>query len=151
LLFYLLHRSTAMVMDPTLAGTLKVFAIDEAWRFLRESTIQAYVMEAFKTWRKKNGCVLMATQSCDDLQRSASLRVAIESCPTTCFLANPQIDRGVYREVFHLNEVEVDMIAALVARQQILLKQPGVAKVLNVRVDAESAALFSLARHTVAV
>ena len=151
LLFYLLHRSTAMVMDPTLEGTLKVFAIDEAWRFLRESTIQTYVMEAFKTWRKKDGCVLMATQSCDDLERSASLRVAIESCPTTCFLANPQIDRGVYREVFHLNEVEVEMIAALVARQQILLKQPGVAKVLNVRVDAESAALFSLARHRVAV
>ena len=150
LLFYLLHRSTAMVMDPTLAGTLKVFAIDEAWRFLRESTIQAYVMEAFKTWRKKDGCVLMATQSCDDLQRSGSLRVAIESCPTTCFLANPQIDRGVYREVLHLNEVEVEAIEALVPRQQILLKQPGVAKVLNVRVDAESAALFSLARHAAA-
>ena len=71
------------------------------------------------------------------------LRVAIESCPTTCFLANPQIDRAVYRELFHLNEIEADAIATLVPRQQILLKQPGVAKVLNLRVDAESARLFS--------
>ena len=144
LLFYLLHRATAMVMDPTLAGTLKVFVLDEAWRFLRESTIQRVRHGgASRPGARRTRCVLMATQSSDDLQRSESLRVAIESCPTTCFLANPQIDRGVYREVFHLNEVEAEAIATLVPRQQILLKQPGVAKVLNLRVDAESAALFS--------
>jgi type IV secretory pathway VirB4 component len=150
LLFYFLHRATAMVADPTLAGTLKVFVLDEAWRFLRDPTIRAYVTEALKTWRKKNACVLLATQSSEDLQRS-ELRVAIESCPTTCFLANPQIDRAVYQDVFHLNDVEADCIATLVPRQQILLKQPGVAKVLNLHVDAQSAALFSVARQAVAV
>jgi type IV secretion system protein VirB4 len=143
LLFYLLHRATAMVVDPAVAGTLKVFVIDEAWRFLRDPTIRAYVTEALKTWRKKNACVLLATQSSEDLERSELLRVAIESCPTTCFLANPQIDRPVYQGLFHLNETEAEAIAALVPRQQILLKQPGVAKVLNLRVDPESAALFS--------
>ena len=71
------------------------------------------------------------------------LRVAVESCATLCFLANPQIDRAVYREVFHLNETQTDAIATLVPRQQILLKQRGVAKVLNVCVDAASAKLFS--------
>jgi type IV secretion system protein TrbE len=150
LLFYFLHRATAMVADPTLAGTGKVFVLDEAWRFLRDATIRAYVTEALKTWRKKNACVLLATQSSEDLQRSELLRVAIESCPTTCFLANPQIDRAAYQDVFHLNEAEVNAIAALVPRQQLLLKQPGVAKVLNLLVDAESAALFSVTRHVVA-
>jgi type IV secretion system protein VirB4 len=86
--------------------------------------------------------VLLATQSSEDLQRSELLRVAIESCPTRCFLANPQIDRAVYQELFHLNETEVDRIASLIPRQQLLLKQPRVAKVLNLHVDAESAALF---------
>jgi len=151
LLFYLLHRATAVVADPTLATTLKVFVLDEAWRFLRDSTIRAYVTEALKTWRKKNACVLLATQSSEDLERSELLRVAIESCPTTCFLANPQIDRAVYREVFHLNETETDCIATLVPRQQILLKQPAVAKVLNLRVDAKSARLFSARASSVAV
>ncbi|MFN8579397.1 MAG: DUF87 domain-containing protein [Gemmatimonadaceae bacterium] len=33
LLFYLLHRATATLLDPLLASTLKVFVIDEAWRF----------------------------------------------------------------------------------------------------------------------
>jgi type IV secretion system protein TrbE len=150
LLFYLLHRATATVMDPTLADTLKVFVLDEAWRFLRDPTIRLYVTEALKTWRKKNACVLLATQSSEDLQRSELLRVAIESCPTKCFLANPQIDRTVYQELFHLNETEVDRISFLIPRQQILLKQPHVAKVLNLHVDAESAALFSgRGRHAI--
>jgi len=147
LLFYLLHRATALVADPTLAGTLKVFVLDEAWRFLRDPTIRAYVTEALKTWRKKNACVLLATQSSEDLQRSELLRVAIESCPTKCFLANPHIDRAVYQDLFHLNETETEAIATLVPRQQILLKQPAVAKVLNLRVDAKSAALFSAVRR----
>lgn len=147
LLFYLLHRATATVMDPKLAGALKVFVLDEAWRFLRDPTIRLYVTEALKTWRKKNACVLLATQSSEDLQRSELLRVAIESCPTKLFLANPQIDRSVYQELFHLNETEADRIATLIPRQQLLLKQPHVAKVLNLQVDPESAALFGGSRR----
>jgi type IV secretion system protein VirB4 len=147
LLFYLLHRATAMVSDPALTGTLKVFVLDEAWRFLRDPTIRLWVTEALKTWRKKNACVLLATQSSEDLQRSELLRVAIENCPTTCFLANPQIDRAVYRELFHLNETEAEQIATLVPRLQILLKQPNVAKVLTLHVDDKSAALFGATRR----
>ena len=142
LLFYLLHRATATVIDPARADVLKVFVLDEAWRFLRDPTIRAYVTEALKTWRRKNACVLLATQSSEDLQRSELLRVAIESCPTTCFLANPHIDRAGYQDLFHLNEAEVAAIATLIPRQQLLLKQPHVAKVLNLHVDAKSAALF---------
>ncbi len=147
LLFYLLHRATATILDPALAGTLKVFVLDEAWRFLRDPTIRAYVTEALKTWRKKNACVLMATQSSEDLQRSELLRVAIESCPTKIFLANPHIDQAVYQELFHLNATEAARIATLVPRQQLLLKQPHVAKVLNLHVDPKSAALFSVVRR----
>jgi type IV secretion system protein VirB4 len=113
----------------------------------RRQTIRAYVTEALKTWRKKNACVLLATQSSEDLQRSELLRVVIESCPTKCFLSNPHIDRAVYRELFHLNETESEAIATLIPRQQFLFKQPAVAKVLNLHVDAESAALFGAARR----
>jgi type IV secretion/conjugal transfer VirB4 family ATPase len=148
LLFYLLHRADAAMADPSLAGTLKVFVLDEAWRFLRDPTIRQYVTEALKTWRKKNACVLLATQSSEDLARSELLRVAIESCPTKCFLANPHIDRAVYQELFHLNETEAELIEKLVARQQVLLKRPDHAKVLNLTVDPETERLFRLrSRH----
>src|SRR5260370_41012223 len=107
--------------DPSLAGTLKVFVLDEAWRFLRDPTIRQYVTEALKTWRKKNACVLLATQSSEDLARSELLRGAIESCPTKCFLANPHIDPAVYQGLFHLNDTEAERIAMLVPRRQVLL------------------------------
>jgi len=142
LIFYLLHRADAAMADPSQAGTLKVFVLDEAWRFLRDPMIRQYVTEALKTWRKKNACVLLATQSSEDLERSELLRVAIESCPTKCFLANPHIDRAVYQALFHLNDTEVERIATLVPRQQLLLKRPDGAKVLNLFVDPESARLF---------
>jgi type IV secretion system protein VirB4 len=143
-LFYLLHRADAAIADPAEAGALKVFVVDEAWRFLRDPTIRAYVTAAFKTWRKNNACMLLATQSSEDLVRSALLRDAVESCATICFLANPQIDRAVYQDVFHLTETQAARIATLLPRRQFLLKRPEVAKVLTLRVDAESARLFSL-------
>jgi type IV secretion system protein VirB4 len=147
LLFYLLHGATGSIADPVQADTLKVFVLDEAWRFLRDPTIRAYVTEALKTWRKKNASVILATQSSEDLQRSELLRVAIESCPTRMFLANPHIDRAMYRQLFQLNDTEVERIATLIPRQQLLLKQPHVAKVLNLQVDPLNAALFSVPRR----
>ena len=82
----------------------------------------AYVTEAPKTWRKKNACVLMATQSSEDLERSELLRVAVESCPTKIFLANPNIDRAAYQALFQLNDAEAERIGTLIPRQQLLLK-----------------------------
>ena len=67
-----------------------------------------------------------------------------KAVPTKIFLANPQIDQAVYQELFHLNATEAARIATLVPRQQLLLKQPHVAKVLNLHVDPKSAALFSV-------
>jgi type IV secretory pathway VirB4 component len=145
-LFYLLHRADAAIGDPAEAQTLKVFVVDEAWRFLRDPTIRAYVTEALKTWRKRNACVLLATQSSEDLARSELLRVVVESSATMCFLANPQIDQDVYHDLFHLTETEAARIATLLPRQQVLVKRPEVAKVLNLHVDPENTRLFSLQR-----
>jgi type IV secretion/conjugal transfer VirB4 family ATPase len=144
-LFYLLHRADAAIADLDDADTPKVFVVDEAWRFLCDSTIRAYVHAALKTWRKRNACMVLATQSSEDLAQSELLRVVVESCATLCFLANPQIDRAVYQALFHLTETEAARIPTLVPRRQLLLKRPEVTKVLNLDVDAESAHLFSLA------
>jgi type IV secretion system protein VirB4 len=150
LTFFLLHRADDALSDPALADTLKVFVVDEAWRFLRDPVIRQYVTEAFKTWRKKKACVLLATQSSDDLERCELLQVANESCPTKCFLANPHINRALYQALFQLNETEVERIARLVPRRQLLLKRPGGAKVLNLWVDPESAQLFGPPRRAAA-
>jgi type IV secretion system protein TrbE len=147
LLYFILHRTTAVIDDPALAGRLKVFVMDEAWRFLRNATIAEYLTRAWKTWRKRDACLILATQSTEDLRQSHTLRIAIESCPTQFFLANPGLDRSLYRELFALNELELASIAGLTPRRELLLKRTGFAKVLTLSVDAESHELYALARR----
>jgi len=134
-LFYILHRANASIYDPALDTRFKVFMMDEAWRFLRNATIRQYITEAVKTWRKRNAAMIIATQSSGDLERSEMLSVVVESCATRMFLANPGMDLTAYREIFHLNETEASLVAGLVPKQQILIKRPDFAKVVNLNVD----------------
>ena len=142
LLFYVLHRASAAVREES-DDRLKLFLLDEAWRFFRDDTVRAYVTEALKTWRKRNAAVLMATQSAVDLGERDFLHTVIESCPTKVFLANPGMDRDEAKALFHLNDTEADLIAGLRPRQQLLLKRPDHAKVLNLRVDPQSYWLYT--------
>ena len=103
LLFYILHRANAVIRDQAISSVFKAFFIDEAWVFLRNPSIQKYVTEALKTWRKKNAAMILSTQSLDELRRSDLLDVILESCATKIFLANPDMDQELYCRHFHLN------------------------------------------------
>src|ERR1700693_214810 len=46
LLFYVLHRASGAVPDAASIGQLKVFVLDEAWRFAEDPTLKAYIPEA---------------------------------------------------------------------------------------------------------
>jgi type IV secretion system protein VirB4 len=135
LLFYVLHRASASIANETAASQLKLFVLDEAWRFARDPTVQAYITEALKTWRKRNAALLLATQSSDDFAHTDLLRTVVESCPSKFFLANPAMDLAQARELFHLNETEAARIASLIPRRQMLLKRLNVSKVLTLQVD----------------
>jgi type IV secretion system protein TrbE len=143
LLFYILHRANAVIADRHIASVFKAFFIDEAWVFLKNPSIQQYVVEALKTWRKHNAAMILSTQSLDELKRSGILEVIIESCATKIFLANPDMDRDLYRRQFHLNENEVELISGLIPKQQFLIKTPELAKVANLNVDARSYWLYT--------
>jgi type IV secretion/conjugal transfer VirB4 family ATPase len=143
LLFYFLHRANAVIADRQITSVFKAFFIDEAWVFLKNPSIQRYVLEALKTWRKHNAAMILSTQSLDELKRSEILDVVIESCATKIFLANPDMDRDLYRRQFHLNETEVELISGLIPKQQFLIKTPELAKVANLTVDAKSYWLYT--------
>ena len=143
LLFYILHRANAVMADKQLTSSFKAFFIDEAWVFLKNPSIQRYVVEALKTWRKHNAAMVLSTQSLDELRRSDILDVIVESCATKIFLANPDMDRDIYRRQFHLNDNEVELISALIPKQQFLIKTPELAKVANLRVDPKSYWLYT--------
>src|SRR6266481_2808719 len=143
LLFYILHRANAVIADRQITSIFKAFFIDEAWVFLKNTSIQRYVVEALKTWRKHNAAMILSTQSLDELKRSDILDVIIESCTTKIFLANPDMDRELYRRQFHLNDNEVELISTLIPKQQFLIKTPEIAKIANLNVDPKSYWLYT--------
>jgi type IV secretion/conjugal transfer VirB4 family ATPase len=143
LLFYILHRANDVIANRDISSTFKAFFIDEAWVFLRNPSIQQYVTEALKTWRKHNAAMILSTQSLDELKRSELLDVIIESCATKIFLANPDMDQDLYRRQFHLNDTEVEWISALLPKRQFLIKTPELAKVANLNVDRRSYWLYT--------
>ena len=138
LLFYVLHRATAEITDPEKLATFKVFLLDEAWLFVKNETIRNYVVQAQKTWRKHNGAMILATQSLKEFEESGLLPIVSESCPTKIFLANPEMDRNVYREAFHLNDTELDLIAGLVPPGQMLIRKAQTSKKVQLNVDSIS-------------
>ena len=143
LLFYLLHRANAVIYDPELAPKLKLFFIDEAWRFFRHPAIARYIVEALKTWRKKNAAIVLSTQSVDDLVKSELLEVLVESCGTKLFLANPSLNEELYRDVLKVPEAAIDLIKALRPKGQLLVSKPTHTKVLNLDVDPRSYWLYT--------
>jgi type IV secretion system protein VirB4 len=143
LLFYILHRANDVIANREISSTFKAFFIDEAWVFLRNSSIQRYVTEALKTWRKHNAAMILSTQSLDELKRSELLDIIVESCATKMFLANPDMDQDLYRRQFHLNDTEVNLVSSLIPKQQFLLKTPELAKIANLHVDPRSYWLYT--------
>jgi type IV secretion system protein TrbE len=143
LLFYILHRANEVIANRDISSRFKAFFIDEAWVFLRNASIQRYVTEALKTWRKHNAAMILSTQSLDELKRSEILDIIVESCATKIFLANPDMDQELYRGQFHLNDTEVNLVSSLIPKQQFLLKTPELAKVANLHVDRRSYWLYT--------
>ena len=137
LLFYVLHRVSTSVQSVDDPG-LKVCVLDEAWRLIQHPAIRSYVQEALKTWRKKNGAMLLASQSLDDFASAELLRTVIESCPTRMLLANPSLNAGQYRDLLQLNDMELEVLANLIPKRQILLKRDNASKVLDLNVDPKS-------------
>jgi type IV secretion system protein VirB4 len=138
LLFYVLHRASTAIEAAERISQFKVFIMDEAWMFIRNRTIRDYVTGAEKTWRKKNAAMILATQSLHELARSEMLETVCESCPTKIFLANPDIDVPLYRDAFHLNDTELELLAGLVPKRELLVKTPKGAKKLHLNVDSYS-------------
>jgi type IV secretion/conjugal transfer VirB4 family ATPase len=138
LLFYVLHRAANRIADPENLATFKAFLMDEAWLFIKNSTIRDYVISAQKTWRKHNAAMILATQSIAELESSGMLEIVAESCPTKIFLANPEMNRETYGKAFHLNDTELDLIVGLIPPSEMLIRKAQSSKKVRLEVDSVS-------------
>ena len=136
LLFYVLQRASSEIEKPANSATFKVFLADEASIFLKNAIIRDWIVRAERTWRKKNAAMILATQSVVELADAGVLNIINESCPTKIFLANPNIDRKLYADIFQLNDTQLELFESLVPKRELLLIQPRETKRLVLEVDA---------------
>ena len=142
LLFYVLHRASSVIYDTATRAALKVFIIDEAWKFFTVPAIRNYLIKAAKTWRKHNAILILATQSPEDL-RESNLLPLLDSLPTKIFLANPDADFNFYTEKFRLNPREVEIIQTLIPKRDMLIKTASMGKKVTLAVDRKSYWLYT--------
>ena len=127
---------------PDETARVKLMVVDEAWRYLRDPAVLAYLAEAAKTWRKKNAALIMATQSAVDVTGTIGAEALLESMPTKLFLANPELPAKA-ADIFRLNDAEVATIRGLVSKQELYLRRPNQAATLRLDVDPESYWLYT--------
>src|SRR5208283_2698233 len=66
------------------------------------------------------------------------LAIVAESCPSKIFLGNPDMNRKVYREAFHLNDTELDLIGGLIPPGQMLIRIAHNSNKVHLNVDSVS-------------
>ena len=141
-LFYLLERLRLTLENPAESARVKLMVVDEAWRYVRDPAVLAYLAEAAKTWRKKNAALIMATQSAVDVTGTAGAEALLESMPTKLFLANPELPEKA-ADLFRLNPAEVEIIRGLVSKQELYVRRPNMAATVRLEVDPESYWLYT--------
>ena len=117
---YLFHRVEALV-----DGRRLVVAIDEFWRALADPAFRDMVNDKLKTIRKRNGVLVLATQSPRDALNSPIAHSIVEQCPTQILMPNPRADERDYRAGLKLTAPEFRMVREdlTMGGRRFLLKQ----------------------------
>jgi type IV secretion/conjugal transfer VirB4 family ATPase len=125
-------------------GRPTLLVLDEAWLLLEESRFAAQIRAWLKTLRKQRVAVIFATQSLDDVARSAIAASLIESCPTQVFLPNPRaLEPGsadLYR-AFGLSRRQRELIAYASPKRAYYWRQPHGRRLFDLKLNGVALAL----------
>lgn len=105
-------------------GRRLVIDIDEAWKWLENEVVANEVKNKFKTIRKQNGFLRLATQSVEDFLKLSIAKTLIEQSATKIFLPNPIAKHDDYVNGLNLSEDEYEIIKNFQpAKRQFLVKR----------------------------
>jgi type IV secretion system protein VirB4 len=131
-------------LEHSFDGRPTLLVLDEAWLFLDDTAFAARIREWLKTLRKKNVCVVFATQSLDDVAASTISTSVIESCPTQIFLPNPRAlepaSSELYRR-FGLSRRQLELIAFAAPKRAYYWRQPRGRRLFDLRLTGVALAL----------
>lgn len=105
-------------------GRRLVIDIDEAWKWLENEVVAEEVKNKFKTIRKQNGFLRLATQSVEDFLKLPIAKTLIEQSATKIFLPNPLAKEEDYVKGLNLTQEEYEIIRDFQpVKRQFLVKR----------------------------
>lgn len=114
-------------IEKRLDGTPTLVILDEAWVYLKHDLFRNKVKDWLKTMRRKNACVIMATQSISDVINSEIRDVVLESCPTKILLPNSEAGNAnshAFYTQLGLNEREISTIQTAIPKREYYFMSP---------------------------
>lgn len=135
----IVYRVLRTFENPKIRDLFKMLDIDEAHQFLAIPGMTEFLVKGIRTWGKWNAGVSLWTQSPLELKKIPDWGALRSAASTFWFMADGEMDRGIYREVFGLSEGHLDAIEGLIPKQQAFIYQPEirVAKVVNLFAEPE--------------
>ncbi len=121
-LTYLFRR-----IEKRLTGAPSLIVLDEAWLMLGHPVFRDKIREWLKVLRKANCCVVLATQSISDAERSGITDVLKESCPTKICLPNGAAREPGTREFYErlgFNERQIEIVATALPKREYYVASP---------------------------
>ncbi len=103
-LLYLFHK-----INISLDGTPTIIVLDEAWALIDNPVFAPKIKDWLKVLRKLNALVIFATQSVEDVSKSAISDTLVQQTATQIFLPNAKATED-YRTSFMLTEREYTII-----------------------------------------
>ncbi len=136
------------LIERQLTGDPVAIVVDEAWLMLRDSLFADELLNWFKTLRKYNAFVILATQSLTDLQASEHFENILECAKTRIFLPNCDAVSDALRDSYTmmgLSDQEIDLVATAVPKRDYYFVKGEQRVIFNLMLSAEEKALLSIA------
>jgi type IV secretion system protein TrbE len=123
-------------IERTLDGTTPTLIYcEEAWYLFANPTFASRVEDWLRVFRKKRAFLVFATQGLDELARLPNIGSLVQNIPTQILL--PSIKGSVhqqaeaYRQVFAINEAQLDLLAHAIPKRDYLLVKPNTTRLVN--------------------
>jgi type IV secretion/conjugal transfer VirB4 family ATPase len=109
--------------------------VEESWYMLANPTFEEKINDWLRTFRKKRAFVIFATQSPQELANLKSWAAFVSNVPTRIFLPaiNDSISAtaGLYRDLFGLNDAQLNLLSNAVPKRDYLLLKPGMTRLVE--------------------
>ena len=141
LMIWLLRRIDEVIYDPANLGVPKHILIEEIFTNMKNADLLNSALDSIKTVRKNLGGVTLIGQSAKDLGPNGEL--IVNACSSFLFLPDSRFNRDTYRELFKLNDQQINLFEGLREREALYVQRDGVSKVVTLNLDKRSYAKFS--------